>query len=99
MNVLSREEVRALRGELDLTEAFTDPCELALLAWVEAVALGRGAPPAQVTAQAREGMGEPELVEVTLVATATLMLNRYCSVLGLPTSAATLGRLAEEGLA
>jgi hypothetical protein len=44
-------------------------------------------------------MGDPELVELTLVASATLMLNRYCSALGLPTSASTLSRLADEGLA
>jgi hypothetical protein len=44
-------------------------------------------------------MGDPELVELTLVAATTLMLNRYCSSLGLPTGAATLSRLHEEGLA
>lgn len=96
---LSPDEVRALRGERDVEAAFTDPGELALIAWVDAVALGRGSVPEEVTARASEAMGVPELVELTLVAAATLMLNRYCSALGLPTSAATLSRLAEEGLA
>ncbi len=96
---LSGAEVRALRGERDVETVFTDPGELALLAWVDAVALGRGAVSEEVTARAREAMGDPELVELTLVAGATLMLNRYCSALGLPTSAPTLARLVEEGLA
>ncbi len=96
---LSREEVRALRGEEEIEAVFTNPGELALLAWVDAVALDRGAVSEEVTARAREAMGDPELVELTLVAAATLMLNRYCSALGLPTSAATVSRLAEENLA
>jgi len=96
---VSAEELRALRGEGEIEAVFTDPGELALLAWVDAVALGRGAVSEDVTARAKEAMGDPELVELTLVASATLMLNRYCSALGLPTSASTLSRLADEGLA
>ncbi len=96
---LSRDEVRALRGEGDVEAVFTDPGELALLAWVDAVALGRGAVPEEITARAKGAMGAPELVELTLVAATTLMLNRYCSALGLPTGAATLARLSEEGFA
>jgi len=95
---LSREELRALRGEEEIESVFADPGELALLAWVDAIALGRGSVPEEVTTGAREAMGHAELVELTLVAAATLMLNRYCSALRLPTSAATLSRLAEEGL-
>lgn len=95
---LSLEEVRALRGEDELGTVFK-AADLALIAWVDAVTLGRGAAPEDVAARARESMGDPELVELTLVAGATLMLNRYCSSLGLPTSPATLARLVEEGLA
>lgn len=96
---LSVAEVRALRGEREVEAVFTNRDELALISWVDEVALGRGAAPEDITARAREVMGDPELVEMTLVVAATLMLNRYCSALGLPTSAATLARLAEEGLA
>lgn len=96
---LSRQEVRAVRGQEEPEAVFTDADELALIAWVDAVTLGRGAVPEEIAARAREAMGHPELVELTLVAGATLMLNRYCSSLGLPTSPATLARLAEEGLA
>ncbi len=96
---VSAEELRALRGEGEIEAVFSDPGELSLLAWVDAVALGRGSVPEDVSARARGAMGQPELVELTLVAATTLMLNRYCSALELPTSAATLFRLAEEGLA
>lgn len=96
---LSVGEVCALRGEREVEAVFTNRDELALISWVDEVALGRGAAPEDITARAREVMGDPELVEMTLVVAATLMLNRYCSALGLPTSAATLARLAEEGLA
>jgi len=96
---LSPDELRALRGEGEIEPVFADPDELALLAWVDAVALGRGSVPEELAVRAREAMGDPELVELTLVAAATLMLNRYCSALALPTSAATLSRLAEEGFA
>jgi alkylhydroperoxidase family enzyme len=41
---------------------------------------------------------EAEVVELTLLCAATMMLNRYCSALELPTSPATLQRLATEGL-
>ena len=95
---LSREEVLSLRGEREAASVFCDEAELALIAWVEAVALGRGAAPAEVTARARQAMDAPQLVELTLVAAATLMLNRFCSSLGLATGPAALARLAEEGL-
>ena len=39
---LDHREVGALRGAGDLAEAFTDPAELALLRWVDAVATGVG---------------------------------------------------------
>jgi len=96
---LSREEVRALRGECEVETIFSDPAELALIDWVDALALGRGAVPEETATRATEAIGDAELVELTLVAGATLMLNRYCSALELPTSAGTLTRLVEEGLA
>jgi alkylhydroperoxidase family enzyme len=47
----------------------------------------------------REHFAEHEVVELTLVAGATLMLNRFCTALELPTSPATLGRLEAAGVA
>jgi AhpD family alkylhydroperoxidase len=70
---LSSDEVRALRGAAPLTPAFRDPGELALLDWVDAVALG--------------------------LVGATVMLNRFCTALELPTAPGVVARLAAEGLA
>jgi AhpD family alkylhydroperoxidase len=91
------EEVVALRDPDDGTLA--DPREAALVAWVDAVALGPGTPPEQVAADLQSHFAEADVVELTLLVGATLMLNRYATSLGLPTSAETLRRLAEEGLA
>lgn len=93
---LSTAEVRALRGEVDLDAAFPDPAERAVLDWCDAI-VGTG--PVDGAAR-RRLLGfflEHEVVELTLVATATLLLNRFCTALALPTSSAVLARLAADG--
>jgi len=95
---LSAGEVRALRGEGRIDATFRDERERALLAWTDAVALGRGPVGAEPQARATAAFADHELVELTLCVAATIMLNRYCTALDLPTSSATLARLAEEGL-
>lgn len=95
---LTLEEVRALRGERELDAVFTDERERVLLAWIDAVTLGRGPVEPELEAAIRAELADHEIVELTVAITATLMLNRYCSALGLPASAATLARLEETGL-
>jgi len=89
-------EVRALRVGTDESDAIFSAAERALLRWVDAVigATGAVAPAADLAAH----YDEAEIVELTLLCAATLMLNRYCTALGLPVSAATVERLAAEGL-
>jgi AhpD family alkylhydroperoxidase len=94
---LSVQEVAALRGEGPLGAAFTDPRELALLRWVDAVAVGPGPVPEAIRRAAREHLEDPDLVELTLLVGATLLLNRFCTALDLPTSPKVLRRLATEG--
>jgi AhpD family alkylhydroperoxidase len=94
---VSVQEVAALRGEAALEAAFTDPRELALLRWVDAVAVGPGPVPDAARQTARAQLGDPDLVELTLLIGATLLLNRFCTALDLPTSPKVLRRLAEEG--
>jgi AhpD family alkylhydroperoxidase len=94
---VSVEEVAALRGEAPLEAAFTDPRELALLQWVDAVAVGAGPVPEAARRAARERLEDPDLVELTLLVGATLLLNRFCTALDLPTSPKVLRRLAAEG--
>jgi AhpD family alkylhydroperoxidase len=96
---LSPGEVGALRGATPLTQAFSDPGELALLDWVDAVALGPGPVPAATRQALRSRVGDAALVELTLLVGATVMLNRFCTALELPTPPKVMARLAAEGLA
>jgi len=96
---LSHAEVGALRGELSIDEGFADPLDRALVAFVEEVAAGRGPVDVGPRDLVRRALGEPTLVEITMVASATAMLARYCTTLELPTAAATLVRLEHEGFA
>ncbi|MGH9166154.1 MAG: carboxymuconolactone decarboxylase family protein [Acidimicrobiales bacterium] len=95
---LTVEEVRALRGEARLEEVFADPGERALLAWVEALALGRGPVATELREAVAARFGTPVLVELTTLVGATMMLNRFCSALDLVTSPETCRRLEAEGL-
>ncbi|MGH2968186.1 MAG: carboxymuconolactone decarboxylase family protein [Solirubrobacteraceae bacterium] len=95
---VTAEEVRALCGDRSWEGRFEREDERALLAWVDAVAGGRGALPAEAGERMRAHHSEAELVELTLLCAATMMLNRYCTALELPTSEGTLQRLATEGL-
>lgn len=95
---LSRDEVRALRGDLPVETAYGDPRELALLRWVDAVALGRGPVAGAVHEPLRAHWHDHEIVELTLLVGATMLLNRYASALELPVAGATLSRLATEDL-
>jgi len=94
----SAAEVRALRVGTDEGDAIFSAAERALLGWVDAVAGGTGAVAPAAGADLAASYDEAEIVELTLLCAATVMLNRYCTALGLPVSAATIGRLAAEGL-
>jgi len=95
---VTAEEVRALRGQLPWTEVFEREDERALLAWTDAVAGARGGICAETGERMRAHHGEAAVVELTLLCSATMMLNRYCTALELPTSPGTLQRLAAEEL-
>lgn len=79
---LSVIEVRGLRGELPVEDVFPDAAERQLLAWVDVVAQP-GAVSAGQRAALRQYLATHELVEVTLLVGATLMLNRFCTALDL----------------
>jgi hypothetical protein len=66
---------------------------------VEVVAVGPGQVPETARREAGARLEDPELVELTLLVGATLLLNRFCTALELPTSPKVLGRLADEGWA
>lgn len=95
---LSRPEILALRGRLPLHEVYDDPRELALLHWVDAVALGRGPVAPAVREPLQAHWDDHEVVELTVLVGATLLLNRYASALELPVAEATVRRLTDEDL-
>ena len=89
---LTRAETQALRdeaGEFGERDA-------ALVAWCDAICAAPAALPETALERLREHFAEHELVELTLLAGATLMLNRLCTALELPVSAATRQRLEAE---
>lgn len=94
---LSRAEVTALRAETAVEESFTDARELALLAWVDLVAVN-GPVPDEARAAVRARFADHEVVELTTLVGATLLLNRFATALALPTGAETMDRLIAENL-
>ncbi|MCY7340642.1 MAG: carboxymuconolactone decarboxylase family protein [Pseudonocardia sp.] len=94
---LSLDEVRALRTDIAVADAFTDPRELALLDWVDVVA-GSGPVTDDARAAVRRRWAGHEVVELTALVGATLLLNRFATALALPTGPDTTARLATEGL-
>jgi AhpD family alkylhydroperoxidase len=94
---LNPAEVRALRVEQPVAVVFTEPSELALLAWVDGVVAGGLVDPA-VVAGLKRHVPDHHLVELTVLVGATMMLNRFCTTLELPTAPATLARLAAAGM-
>ncbi len=94
---LSVSEVRALRGELETSAIFDDPAERAVIGWCDAL-VGTGPVGPRSKTALRGCFADHEVVELTLLVTTTLLLNRFCTALDLPTSADVLARLAAEGL-
>ena len=95
---LSRDEVIALRSEADGTSAFKDGRERALLRWTNAVAVGPQPISDELKKELRQHFSEAEIVELTLLVGATVMLNRYATALDLPVAAAHLEFLKADGL-
>lgn len=96
---LTDNEVRGLRGDVAWRDTFGGPAERALLEWIDAVALGRGAVGSQYINALHAQWNDAEIVELTLLIGATMMLNRFCTALELPLGAATAARLSERGFA
>jgi len=94
---LTVDEVRTLTAPGPVS--LPDPDESALLDWIDAVAGAIGAVPDAVADRLAGAYRDFEIVELTLLIGATMMLNRFCTSLSLPTSTDVATRLAREGLA
>jgi AhpD family alkylhydroperoxidase len=93
---LTRNEVRGLRGELPLTDCFPDAADRALIAWCDAVA--HAVDSDLDRARADLPADDARVVELTLLISTTVLLNRYATALALPTSPDVRDRLLVEGL-
>lgn len=92
---LTLAEVRGLRGDVPVDDAFPGADDRALVAWCDAVAHGIES---DLTA-GREALGDDaRVVELTLLVATTLLLNRYATALALPTSPDVRERLLQVGL-
>jgi AhpD family alkylhydroperoxidase len=96
---LTPAEVRALRNEPGFTTdaEFADERERTLIAWVDAVATGSGPAGDALSSAMRAQFAEHAIVELTLLASVTLLLNRYASTLRLPVGESTIERLTAQG--
>jgi len=95
---LSSDEIRALRGEMPIEEAFTNDAERRLIRWIDAMAGATGPIPSTVWEDVRTDFATHLLVELSVTIGATLFLNRFATAFELPTSAATAERLEEAGM-
>jgi AhpD family alkylhydroperoxidase len=96
---LSATEVRGLRNEVAIDEAFSSQADRTLIGWIDALAGQTGAIGDEVWTAARKHWQEYALIEILLTVGATMLLNRFATGLQLPTSAEVLERLNEEGMA
>ena len=91
LRFLSPDEVRALLRDR-CGSVFSEPREECLLQWTEALAADRGPLPAVLTEAFAQAFDEEEVVELTLLAGATMMLNRYATAMRLPLPEEKLAR-------
>ena len=96
---LSTDEIRALRGDSVLEDAFPEVAERALIGWIDALAGATGPIPDDAWNTAREHWPEHALVELTVTVGATMFLNRLATGLDLPNSDEVISRLNHAGLA
>jgi len=98
---LTRSEIMLLRNLCNPAQGLPGGDETAepmLMAWIDAVAGATGSVPKDIASGLRECFSHAEIVELTLLIGVTMMLNRFCTALGLASSNETLERLRAEDL-
>jgi AhpD family alkylhydroperoxidase len=95
---LTSDEVRGLRGEIGIEDAFADHADVSLIRWIDAMGGATGPVPDDVWDDARTHFADHLLVELSATIGATLFLNRFATGFELPTSTGTRERLDREGM-
>jgi AhpD family alkylhydroperoxidase len=93
---LTTAEVRSLRGETAVAEAFVSESERALIGWIDALAGAVGPVPNETWSAARLHWSEHALVEIAVTVGATMFLNRLATSLQLPAPTDALASLDLE---
>ena len=83
---LSRDELRALRLEVDYETVFSSARERALIQWTDTTAQSSAPFSTELRATMAQHFTESQIVELTITIGATVMLNRYATALELPIS-------------
>lgn len=95
-SALTHDEVSALRLEGD-DDVFDDAGDRAVLSYVDAIATGRGRVPRELDARVAEHLEDHQRVALVNTVAVTMLLNRFCSVLGLPAADDAIERCRTEG--
>lgn len=94
---LSVAEVAALRGVAEVDAVFPEEADRAVIGWCDAM-VDTGPVDGEARRRLLAVVADHEVVELTLLVAATLLLNRFCTALELPTSDPVLARMVAEGL-
>ena len=95
---LDHDRVRALRDTAaGHRPPGVDDATASLIAWIDAVATGKGPVADELHRAVAERFPDHQIVELVVTLAATMFLNRLCTALALPSSSATLARLVTAG--
>ena len=94
----SQDEIFGLRDQLPFSDIFKNPKECTLIRWVDAIADASKPIAIELKEETKQHFSEADIVELTLLTSTTIMLNRYATVLELPVSDNHLSYLKEKGL-
>ena len=96
-NGVTRAEVDALRRRGSAVSEFSNPRERVLVEWIDRLAGETGPMDPGATSAMQDHFEDHEIVELALLVGTTMMLNRFCTGLGLPTAPGTIERLTADG--
>jgi len=94
---LSHQQLQALRGEVAVADAFEAEKDRLLIRWTDVVARGSGRISEELALEFQGYFDDEEMVELTLLVGATVMLNRYATALELPVAQEHLQILTAAG--
>jgi len=96
---LLAEEILELHHGQQIGTAYFSQKERIMIAWTDAISKDPNMISSSLREQMQRYFSAAEIVELTMLVSATVMLNKYCTALGLPPSEECLALLASKGLA